>query len=111
MNTVTLVAIAALAATLPVARVLAQGPAPAGQPSSAQPQTSDRMDVEREQKKAPNAAPDARQPDASSGTESASPRSPVDPAEAHKTGANVGDGASYNRSTETGQSNRPGQSN
>jgi peptidoglycan hydrolase-like protein with peptidoglycan-binding domain len=31
-------------------------------------------------------------------------KSAVDPAEAHKTGANVGEGASYNRSTETGQS-------
>ena len=31
-------------------------------------------------------------------------KSAVDPAEAHKTGANVGEGASYNRSNETGQS-------
>lgn len=30
--------------------------------------------------------------------------SAVDPAQAHKTGANVGDGASYSRSTEKGQS-------
>ena len=102
MNTVTLVAIAALAATLPVAPVLAQGTAPAEPPSGAQPQTSDRTDIERDQKKAPDAASDARKPDASSGTESASPRSAADPAESHKTGANAGEGASYNRSSEKG---------
>lgn len=34
--------------------------------------------------------------------------SAVDPAEAHKTGANVGEGASYNRSTETDQSTMKG---
>ena len=31
-------------------------------------------------------------------------KSAVDPAQAHKTGANAGEGASYNRSSETGQS-------
>ena len=55
----------------------------------------------------PTARPPRDGSSASSPAASDSKPSAVDPAQADKTGANVGDGASYNRSTEKGQSTLP----
>jgi peptidoglycan hydrolase-like protein with peptidoglycan-binding domain len=59
----------------------------------------------------PRSASDARLRSGSSGSQPTGDTRPsaVDPADAHKRGANVGEGASYNRSTETGQSTMKGQ--
>jgi peptidoglycan hydrolase-like protein with peptidoglycan-binding domain len=55
-------------------------------------------------------ASDARLRSGSSGSQPTGDTRPsaVDPADAHKSGANVGEGASYNRSTEKGQSTMKG---
>ena len=71
--------------------------------------TTGRLDEETEAKLKTRSTSDGQPRSGSSGSTStaADPKpSPVDPAEAHKTGANVGEGASYNRSTETGQSTK-----
>ena len=55
-------------------------------------------------------ASDTRLRSGSSGSQPTGDTRPsaVDPADAHKSGANVGEGASYNRSTEKGQSTMKG---
>jgi hypothetical protein len=53
------------------------------------------------------AAPAPAQPSASPQTGGDTTPSAVDPAQADKTGANAGEGASYNRSTEKGESTLP----
>jgi hypothetical protein len=74
-------------------------------------QTRDRAGVEREQKApdqvghdkpdSPSASPETTGPEQTGGD---SRPNAVDPAQADKTGANVGDGASYSRSSEKGES-------
>jgi hypothetical protein len=70
-------------------------------------QASDRTDVERSQTapdesaKAPSASPQTSESEQTGGD---TRPNAVDPAQATKTGANVGEGASYSRSTEKGQS-------
>ena len=84
---------AAMAVTLTAAPVFAQGSVPAGQAAegSASP-SSERGQTNQGQKSgSENTGGDAKP-------------SAVDPAQAHKTGANAGEGASYNRSNEKGDS-------
>ena len=73
--------------------------------------TTGRLDDATQAKLEPKSTPDGQPRSSSSGSPptGGDPRpSAVDPAEAHKTGANVGEGSSYNRSTETGQSTMKG---
>jgi hypothetical protein len=89
--------------------------------SGAQPVRSNegrRADIEHVQKALKQQGHDPGRIDGVMGSQTTEPRptpsstqtggttrpSAVDPAQAHKTGGNVGDGASYSRSTEKGQS-------
>ena len=68
-----------------------------------------RLDDDTQAKLEPRSksTPDRQPASSSSGSQPTagdSRKSAVDPAEAHKTGSNVGEGASYNRSNEKGQS-------
>ena len=90
MKTFVLGVAAAIAMTLTAPPVFAQGPVPASE-GSASPSSERGQTVQPPKSGSESTGGDARP-------------SAVDPAQAHKTGANAGEGASYNRSTEKGDS-------